>query len=76
MPEVALGIDPVPYTLLEHFGLRKAAVFFTLPDLQLVAGNPEYPTGPWFQGHLAEIIGEVPEPARQRVATIDTECSR
>ncbi len=58
VPEVTLGVDPVPYPLLEYLGFGKAAVLLALPDLHFVASDPEHPAGPRFQGHLAEIVGE------------------
>lgn len=53
VPQVALRVDLVAHTLLEHFGLREAAISLALPDLHAVAGNAKRAAGRRLQRHFA-----------------------
>ncbi len=58
MSQVPRRVDLVAYPLLEHLGLGKTSIGLALPDLHIIAGNAEYPSGTRLQAHLAEIVAE------------------
>ncbi len=61
MAEVALRVDLIADSLLEHLGLGKAAIGLALPDLHIVAADVKYPAGAGHQRHLAEVVAESAE---------------
>ncbi len=58
MAKVPRRVNLVAHTLLEHLGLREAAIRLALPYLHAVAGNPEHAAGAGLQTHLAEVVTE------------------
>jgi len=58
VPQVALRVDLVAHALLEHLGLRKAAIGLALPDLHTVAGDAKSAAGSRFQRHFAQVVGK------------------